>query len=190
MALLTQYGYFLLLPVSILEGPVVAMLAGALVSFHVLNGPLVYAVLVAGDLIGDMFYYWLGHLGRHRIPNTWRSFVGIDDQRIKRLEGSFAKHDWKLLFFGKAHPLGSAILFVSGVVRMPMWKFIFINTLGTLPKVLIFQLVGYYFAESYRSFDGYLSSGPVISVAIIAALLSIYWLMRKEAQKETQQETA
>jgi hypothetical protein len=43
MALLTQYGYFLLLPVSILEGPVVAMLAGALVSFHVLNGLLVYA---------------------------------------------------------------------------------------------------------------------------------------------------
>jgi membrane-associated protein len=184
LALLSQYGYALLFPISILEGPVVAMLAGALVSFHVFNGITTYLVLLAGDLVGDVIYYGIGILGRKHISPKWRARIGVTDARIEKLERAFQKHDWKLLLLGKSQPIGSAVLFVAGLIHMPFWRFFFYNLLGTVPKVAIFMLAGYYFAESYRSFSGFLNYGSIISIAIALVLLAAYWIVRKQTSTE------
>ena len=50
---------------------------------------------------------------------------------------------------GKTQALGSPILVAAGIAKAPFGKYILYNTLGSLPKVILFQVIGYYFGKSY-----------------------------------------
>jgi membrane protein DedA with SNARE-associated domain len=53
---LLYYKYFVLFPIMVVEGPIITIIAGFLVSLGHLNGLAAYAVLVAGDVTGDSIY--------------------------------------------------------------------------------------------------------------------------------------
>ena len=57
IAILINYGYFLLFPIAVLEGPIISVIAGFLVLQGYFNILLVYAVMVVADLTGDFLYY-------------------------------------------------------------------------------------------------------------------------------------
>nr|MDQ2860784.1 hypothetical protein [Pseudomonadota bacterium] len=61
--LVSQYGYAVLFPIAVVEGPAVTLVAGALVASGQFDGLLVFAMLVAADLVGDALYYSLGRWG-------------------------------------------------------------------------------------------------------------------------------
>ncbi|HZL01197.1 MAG TPA: hypothetical protein VFC47_15015, partial [Caulobacteraceae bacterium] len=58
-SLLSRYGYAVLFPVAVVEGPGAAIVAGALVGSGQLDGVTVILMLVAADLVGDALYYAL-----------------------------------------------------------------------------------------------------------------------------------
>ena len=70
-AFLAAHGSMLILPVAIVEGPVVAVIAGALSAAGILDWPWALLMLVLGDLIGDCIYYAIGRYGgmHHRSPD-------------------------------------------------------------------------------------------------------------------------
>ena len=63
VAILGQYGYAVLLPIAVVEGPAMAVIAGALVASGQMNGVVACVLLVLADLVGDAGYYGLGRFG-------------------------------------------------------------------------------------------------------------------------------
>ncbi len=63
ITLLSQYGYEVLFPIAVFEGPAATMLAGALVATGQLDAYTTFAVLVAADLVGDAVLLFAGPLG-------------------------------------------------------------------------------------------------------------------------------
>lgn len=177
--LFLQYGYLLLFPFAVLEGPVVAIIGGALVASGALNGYTVFAVLVLADLVGDLLYYSLGRWGHVHTIERLSSLLGITEERLAPLKKRFAKNDWKLLLIGKTQGLGGIILYFAGVTRMKLSRFLGWNFVGTIPKVLIFEFVGYLFGQTLINSQRYFDFITVIPFVLALALLVTYWLGRR-----------
>jgi membrane protein DedA with SNARE-associated domain len=179
IALLSTWGYAVLLPLSIVEGPIVGIFAGFLVSLGQMNWLIVFLILFAGDMIGDVIYYYVGRWGHGPWAHRLAARFGMTPERLEKFDAAFQKHAVKILLINKTQALGSLTLYYAGAVRMPMLTFLWVNTVGTIPKAALFLAVGYYFGESYRSIDRYIGYAGWVTLAIPVVLLLGYWAFKR-----------
>jgi len=182
--LLLRYRYEFLLPIAIIEGPIISVIAGLLVSIGKMNFWIAYAVLILGDLIGDGLIYALGRWGSHTLVPKLGKYFGLTKKRIEWAENKFKDHAVKIQLFGKwSHAFGFVILVYSGMVKQKFGKFLLVNFVGTIPKSLFFLLIGFYFGVAYQQIDKYLNYAVYIIVAVVAIAAIAYVAITKFANK-------
>lgn len=172
------YKYAVLAPFMIVEGPIVTVLASFLAAQGYLNPYLVYAIAVGGDIIGDTIYYFIGYFGRRRFLSRG-SFLGINQERMEKLERFYENHAGKTFLFGKwTQSLGFAILIAAGLAEVPFGKYIILNTLGTVPKVLLFVIVGYFFGSNYEAISRVFDQVGIAFAVLVGIGLIIFFHRR------------
>lgn len=155
--LLFTYSYFILFPLMIIEGPIVTIIAGFLVSLGFMEFVPTYLTIVSGDLTGDFLYYSAGRWWLNKTYKGVLKFFKINMDLIHRLEKAVKKNKGPFLFFGKlSHAIGGFILFAAGSAKISIKDFMWFNFLATLPKSLILLSVGYYFGSTVSNFNKYL----------------------------------
>jgi len=180
---LLAYRYLFLFPAAVLEGPIVAVIAGFLSSQDYFSISTVLATLVAGDLVGDTLYYALGRWGRVSFIERWGKYVGVTAEHIRSVDEHFKKHAGKTLMLGKlAHGIGGAILVAAGATAVPYRKFIWFNLLATVPKSLVLVLIGYYIGQAYARIGRYLDYTAWGMLILAAVSILAYWGMRTGAR--------
>lgn len=184
VTLLSQYGYEVLFPIAVFEGPAATMLAGALVATGQLDPYTTFAVLVAADLVGDGVYYALGRWGHSQIIEQIGRRLGLTHDRLQPLEARFRKHDWKLLLVGKTQALGSLVLYFAGAIKMPFARFMAWNLLATVPKTAVFELIGYFLGQTILRSRKYIDEVTMITFGVALLLLVLYWLSKRYVEKE------
>jgi membrane protein DedA with SNARE-associated domain len=189
LSLLSTWGYVILLPVAIIEGPIVGVFAGFLVSLGQMNWFAVFVVLFLGDMIGDVIYYYIGRWGHGAWAERLAHRFGMTPERLNRFNEAFHKHATKILLINKTQALGSLTLYYAGAVRMPMRKFLWVNAVGTAPKVVLFEVIGYYFGQSYQSINAYIGYAGWATLAIPAALIVGYIAFRRYSKRYNEVET-
>ena len=113
-------------------------------------------------------------------------YFGVTPERYVDLEARFKKHPLKILLFGKfSHVFGGATLVVSGMIRMNLWKFILYTTAGTLPKTLVFLVLGFFFGRSYELINSYINYGSYIILAVFVVFVAGYYLIPKILKKRS-----
>ncbi len=181
--LLQQYGYIFLFPIAALEGPIITIIAALLASQGYLNIYAVYLVVVASDLVGDLAYYALGRWGKPLLVR-WGPHIKLDQAKLAALEEQFHQRGGKTILFGKwTHSAGFIILVAAGAAEMPIWKFLWYNLLGTLPKSLVFTLIGYFIGHQYVLLNSYLEKGSLILLLIIC-IVGYYMYVRRQKDKD------
>jgi membrane protein DedA with SNARE-associated domain len=181
--LLRGYGLWLLVPLSVLEGPIVTVIAGYLASLSVFHVVTAYVVVVVGDLVGDALFYLAGRHGMGRLPKRWRNRLGLNESRIEALTDHFGQHGGRTLVFGKlTHSAGAAILVAAGAARMPFVPFLFYNLVATLPKSAVFLAIGYLFGQAYVQIDIWIFRVSLILLALAAVVGVIWWRRRGAAR--------
>lgn len=177
--------YALFFPIAIIEGPIITIIAGFLAAHNIVNFLLVYLILAAGDVAGDIFYYAVGRWGRMSFINRWGKYIGITETKIQELEGHFVRHSGKTILFSKiAHGIGTLFLVAAGVSKMPLGRFIFYNTIGTIPKTLILLLAGYFFGQAYAQIGKYFDYAAIGGIALGVALIIIYVFVGRFLKKK------
>ncbi len=188
LSAIETWGYAVILPLSVIEGPLVAIVAGFLVSLGKLDWFTAFVVLMVGDFIGDALYYYIGYVGHGPVVERIARRIGVTDARMQALERAFKKHDWKILLINKTQAIGSVVLYYGGAVRMGFWRFQWINTLGSIPKVALFQIVGFYFGTGLLQLQTYLTWTAFATFLIPLGLLGAYgvfiWYGRMADKKE------
>jgi membrane protein DedA with SNARE-associated domain len=184
VTLLSRYGYEVLFPIAVFEGPAATMIAGALVATGELNGVTAFLVLVLADLVGDGFYYSLGRWGHTRFLEQIGKYLGLTQDRLKPLEDSFRKHDWKLLLVGKTQALGSLVLYFAGAIRMDFARFMLWNIIATAPKTILFELVGYFLGQTILNSRKYIDEVTLVTFGLALLLLLLYWLSKKYIERK------
>ncbi len=147
--LLISYQYAILFPIAILEGPIIAVVAGFLVMTGQLEFLPVFLLLLAGEIVGDVFYYCIGRYGGRKFVQRWGKYVGLNAARLASVEDHFRKYPTKTLLFGKTQSWGSLILVAAGISQMPLTLYAWVNLAASIPKTLLFMGLGYYFGRVF-----------------------------------------
>jgi membrane protein DedA with SNARE-associated domain len=174
--LLFTYSYLILFPLIVVEGPVVTIIAGFLVSLGFMDFIPTYLTIISGDLAGDFLYYSAGRWWLNRAYKKIVSFFGINMKLVHKLEIALKKNKGPFLFFGKlSHAIGGIILFAAGSAEIPVKDFMLFNFLATLPKSLILIAVGYYFGSTVSNFKKYLDFTVLGLFVVTLVLIGLYF---------------
>lgn len=164
----------------ILEGPMITFVAGFLVYLNYFEVEDIIILSILANTLGDILHYLAGRWGRGKLVLKYGHYVGITPERVIKLEKHFEKHGGKTLLFGKVTlAFGSLTLVSAGVARYPFWKFLLFNSLGEIPKTLLFFALGYYFGTAYKNFSHYLF---LSTLAIVLITIVIFMLYRMSSQ--------
>lgn len=168
-------GPWLILPLSIAEGPIVTILAGLLAASGHLDWRVALGMVVLGDLIGDLLFYAMGRgsLGVWTGTRLGRWF-GLSPEKTAALSGQMNNHATRLLLVGKwTHALGAVVLVAAGCARVPVARFLLVNLIGTIPKSAAFFLLGFFAGQHLHLLSGGLAYAPLLLVPLGAALIFI-----------------
>lgn len=180
--LLEAGGYLLLFPIAIMEGPIISVIAGFLVSLGIFNLFIVYAIIVVGDILGDAFWYFLGRYGGNwRYTEPIKRFFKLTPERIDATREKFHTHRYKMMMASKlVHGVGSAGLFTAGLVRVPYTTFAITCLTVTLGQAAFLVGLGYFFGEAYEVIGQYLDyfAAAGLVVGCIGIVAGIYYVRR------------
>lgn len=171
--ILVAHGSALILPLSVIEGPVVTIVTGCLAAQGYVAWYWALCLLVCGDLIGDLIYYWIGRTGRAPVAGLARR-LGVGRGVPAEVQAGLTHNATKMLCIGKwTHAIGCCVLIGSGMLRLPLPRFMLINLLATIPKSAALFCVGYYAGNCYKLFEQHYALGTVVlcGIGALAILL-------------------
>lgn len=178
---LIQYRYFILFPLATIEGPITTMVAGFLIALGYMNSFAVFAIVLAGDLISDSAFYFLGKSGRSFLRKIkWFEFP---EERLRQMEVHYQTHPHKTFAVSKALYGGGAVLMAgAGAAKMGYLLFLRYITIPNAVRSLLLLLIGYFSGQGAQYFDSYLH---YYAIAVIIFLPSAYFIYRWLRQKNS-----
>jgi len=182
--LISTHGLLILAPLSIIEGPVVSIVAGWLVSLALLQPLPVFICVVAGDLIGDSVLYFAGRSARLDRWPLIGQFLKLRRATLVPLIRRFRDSSVRILAVGKlTHAAGFAVLLAAGAAKVPYRTFFLVNLLVTIPKSLALLALGYGFGAAHARLASWLSWGSALMVGLLALGVVIWFLWRRHRRQ-------
>lgn len=183
-ALMTQIGQgqgvWILLPLAILEGPVISLLTGWLIALGLISPPMAFALILFGDVAGDCILYAIGRGSQPRMRRWLPLRLRPGRAQLARLIRQVRCNDAGLLIAGKlTHVAGFPVLLAAGAARVPLHRFILWNTLAAIPKAGLLLALGWAFGAGFSQIAEWLSLGSQIALAALAAGLGLWLIMQR-----------
>lgn len=180
-SLIFQYRYFFLFPVTVVEGPLITMASGFMVSLGLMNPFIALPIIVLGDVTSDLIYYAVGRYG-----DRWKWTRAIIryfhfDQYKERATRAFEKHGGKVLLLGKfTHAFGAVFLIGAGYSEMDVVSFTWYSLLGTAIKSGILMYVGYLAGSAYALYASKFEYwSVVVSLGVVALTVCSLFVIKR-----------
>src|SRR3989338_9028556 len=188
--LILQYRYWILVPLTFIEGPVVAFVAGTLASVGYFNIYFLSALFFVRDVGLDGVYYAIGHFGgRTTFAKRMLKKIGITPDHLENVRLLWERRPGWTMFIGKlSYGIASAFIVVAGMVKMPFSLFLKYGILVAILQYGILLFAGYFLGESLGGSVTRILSNVQYAIAAIALAISAYyifsWYMRRKFLEE------
>jgi membrane protein DedA with SNARE-associated domain len=189
-ALILQYRYWILIPLSLIEGPVVAFVAGTLASFGYFDIYFLAVFFLIRDLGLDGMYYAIGHFGRRSaFAERMLAKIGITDDHLGKVHELWERRPFTTMFIGKlSYGIASAFIVVAGMVKMPLRVFFKYGAMVAVLEYGTLLLAGYFLGASLGGRIEKIISNVQYVIAFAGIVITGYylfsWYMRKKFLKE------
>lgn len=177
-------GYFLMFIAMIIEGPIITSAAAFAAALGYFNIFIILILSILGDLTGDFVYYGMGYFGRVTVVEKYGHKVGLTKERMERMEKLIKEHPTKTMTAIKLAPVipGPGLMMI-GATKMPFWKYAWITLVVTLPKTILFMLLGYYFGRAYDTIAHYLQNGEYFILVALVLIVIVYYGYKKLSER-------
>lgn len=179
MQVLQSHGLWILAPIAVLEGPIITVIAGYLAHLGAFSPVSAYVIVVLADLVGDAVFYLFGRSGIGWLSPRWRNRLGLRQERLAKLRDHFQAQGGRTLILGKlTHTLGALALVAAGMAHMRFVPFLWYNFIATLPKSLVFLMLGYSLGLAYKQVNGWIFWGSLVPLVLVAVWAASHFLRR------------
>lgn len=184
VALILQYRYLILFPLACVEGPMLGFIVGILVSLDYFNPFGALLVLVLGDIIPDITYYFIGRFGKSRsLLEKWGPHIGITPDRADLVRNMWFNHTGKTMLITKfAFGLSTPLLITAGLIHLPFNRFWKYSVPLSLLQYSVLLSLGYFFGGSFAKVESGFLRVQII-VAAVAVLFVVYYLVTSQVKK-------
>lgn len=183
--LLLEYRYWILIPLSIIEGPVVAFVSGTLASLGYFNVYGLALFFFARDMIMDAFYYCFGLWGgRTAFAKKMLRRMEVTEEHLDDVRRLWEKRPFRTMLIGKvSYGIASAFIVVAGMVRMSLFAFFKYGALAAIAQYGTLLILGYFFGNAFGgSLPRFIANIQYV-LGGAALLLSLYyaasWYLRR-----------
>jgi len=182
---LSNWGYLIVLPLMIIEGPVVTILSAMLSSTGVFNVWIILAFSMLGDIIGDVILYWIGKIwGMHFVDKVGK-YMGITRKLVLRMEKYFNGHGGKTIFAVKSTTgLCWATFVAAGIVKMDFKKFVKYSILGGIVWSGFLVAMGYFYGYMWQQIRQYIEWAGWLVIGLTAVTFIGITLYKKYKSKQ------
>ncbi len=182
---LQHYGYWALLPLMIIEGPVATIIAAMLASLGAFNWMVVLFFSIAGDMIGDILFYGAGYRWGMGFVHGVGKYLGITEKLVLKMEKYFEKHGGKTIMAVKSTTgLCWATFAAAGIVKMDFVKFVKYSFLGGIVWSSFLVAMGYFYGYLWREIKQYISwVGWIIFAVAVVSIIFITLYKKKQSKK-------
>jgi membrane protein DedA with SNARE-associated domain len=181
----TAYAYLVLVALAIVEGPFLSIACGVAAALGYLNPFIAYGILIFGDVVPDVMYYWIGRYGA-TLPWVRRA---ASKTRLIREHFLPLERLWKTrllttmtlakLSYGIAPPL----IVTAGLSGVPFGPFVRDSIIVSSIYLGLLALVGYGFARAYGYVDLATGAAPYIIGAGGLLVFGVLIFMMREARR-------
>ncbi len=149
--LIIQYRWLILVPAAIIEGPIVAFIAGTLASLGYFNIYVLVAFFFARDMAMDAIYYYSGFFGaRTAFAKRMLQKMDMQEKQMDDLRRIWEEHPAKTMFIGKlSYGIAQAFIVAAGVVKMNIKKFFAYGALAAISQYGVLLALGYFFGNAF-----------------------------------------
>lgn len=182
---LSHHGYWIMLPLMIIEGPVITIIASMLAKLGAFNIFFVFILSVLGDMIGDLILYWLGYkFGMSFVRKVGR-YMGITEKLVMKMEKYFENHGGKTIFTVKATTgLCWATFVAAGIVKMDFKKFVKYSFFGGLAWSGFLVIIGYFYGYMWLELKQYIEWAGWVAIALAIMSIIIVQVYKKYQSKK------
>jgi membrane protein DedA with SNARE-associated domain len=172
------HGYVFIFLVMCFEGPMITAAAGFASALGFFDPWLILILSILGDLVPDSIYYLIGYKGRLASIEKMMGRIGFTKARANRLEDLLKKHFKKTLVGMKFTPVIAPFGYmVIGYMRLSFASFIAICSAVTIPKAIVFLLIGYYFGQLYN-INEYIHNIIILIPSVVALIFVLYFVYK------------
>jgi membrane-associated protein len=175
--LLLKYKYFVLFPLAIVEGPILAVIAGFLCMGNYLNLFITYPVIVFGDIIGDTLCYMLGRWGTPGFLKKIIKRFAPPPEKIVAVRAYFNANPNKTIALSKITlGIGIAGIYTAGNARIPYNTFIRICLITSALQFVVYMGIGMLFGSAYKQISHFLNFFAAFTIVTVLAVIVIYFI--------------
>lgn len=183
--LIIEYRYWILLPLSFIEGPIVAFIAGTLSAAGYFNPFALAIFFFIRDVSVDTLCYLLGYWGAQwRVTKRILHKMHITSEHMREVQALWNKHPGKTMFFSKlSYGIAAGFIVVAGMVEMPFTVFIRYGVIITVCHYILLLALGYFFGAAFGgTITAILENAPYV-LAVLGILAILYYFFKKSINK-------
>ncbi len=164
--------YFLIFILMCIEGPLITYLTSFAASLRIFNIYIIFGLSVAGSVIGDFIYYYIGHVGKNKITEKYLKKQKVKSKTIDRIEYGLKNHTGKTMALIKLiPPLPAVGLVMAGAIKVPVKKFFTFSVLISILYSLFFLVLGFYTGEAYLTVAKYFKRVEIAALVILVIVV-------------------
>ena len=139
---------------------------------------------LGGVMIGSLLWYGLAYWGEEFTVKRVGKYIGISWDEVRGIERYFKKQhtdEWMLLAL-RAIPIfpGALTAIFSGLIRMPLRKFVVFGSIGTMIRLALMGSMGWFFQEMYVVYaNRFEDISTIMTIGMIACITAAYILFKK-----------
>ncbi len=175
--LLFKFKYLILFPLAIVEGPILAVIAGFLCTQGYLNLFIIYPIIVLGDIIGDTICYMFGRRGVPVFLKRIIKRLGLVPENMGRVRAYFDSNPKKTISLSKITlGVGFAGIYLAGNARIPYSRFIKICLVTSALQYVVYLTIGLLFGSAYKQISKYLDFFAAFAIVTLVSVILFYML--------------
>ena len=188
-ALILEYRYWILIPLTFIEGPIIGFITGALAKLGYFNPYLAFSIFIVREIIMDARYYLLGRkFEGTRFSDKMLKILKVTPDHLSSVRVLWDTRGLRTMFIGKlSYGVAHAFLFVAGMVRMPFSLFFRYALIVALVNYGGLFLLGYSLGGTFGSAAN-LISNILYAIGVLMLVISSYYIftfyMRKRLSDE------
>ena len=176
-----HYKYQAIFPIAVLEGPIITIISGFLISRGVLSVWGAFLVVFLGDAISDSVFYFIGRGGKKYIHKL--KFLRITEERVARVEAQYERSPWKTMIIAKvSYGLGIPFMLATGLSKMSTERFLFFMGVLNAIRSIVLLSIGYYFGRLALRYGPTYITYYTVGICILVPL--IYLIVKKFRTKK------
>jgi membrane protein DedA with SNARE-associated domain len=184
--LILQYRYWILVPLSFIEGPVIAFIAGTLASVGFFSFPFLCLLFFVRDVGLDLAYYAAGYFGGHSgFTRRMLTKIGVTDDHLEQVRELWVRRPGMTMLIGKlSYGIASAFIVVAGVVKMPLRIFLTYGILVAILEYGTLLFAGYFLGASLGGSVTRIINNVQYGVAGFAIVLTAYYFVSRSMRRK------